>query len=693
METISYKVGSTWTEVSLTALGAGITVRLELGTHGESRFNLPLASLPPEIAPAIPFEAQCIVYTGRTGSGGSWTGGTKLFQGRRTDNSGQASGSGANQELVIEDAWYDLRFLTLQAAWANITGYSGSTPTYGTPFTWPDCVLFQFTPAGQLQSNGSFAAYSPAPSNNHITTGQSIKEILADAIYFGGVNLQIGTIDPACYVPFYPVRSMRCADAIKMALRVHPDCTCEIDYTTTPPTFNIRQRSNLTGVTLPYKSSSGNQKHLTSSVRPRPDLQPSRVGIYIKETSTINGKSVISVGTDIYPGSTPSGLRSFDASVDMTGPKLANTTANITSAAFDPTDLTWWAKKLPALKPVSLGGQIPNSGTGALALLDATINGGSGHLKGITVEDSSGATIDLTTFAYELLTGNVSSWMQLSGGGAVEWVEATITGFFSYNKTTGAGDTLNTQITDQYKEHQHHCRVKLCNTPSATFWLNQVLSTGEIYPSGLAQAIYNSLSTLQYNFTHTILESPFATVIKPGKHCLNLSGGATAWASMRAMVQGVEIELMFSPGAGITTAKTKVTCGPVEHLEPGELVQLLNIFTNRDLSKINPNERASGTDMSGGNVDLGDDTPKENSNPATPLPVETNNVYVSGGVISGQAIQSAKIVAAVLAATTPTPVGTLAGMKTQQPREMACCDNVGNFFYAIIQATEGHTKP
>src|SRR5579859_7291293 len=399
METIAYKIGSTWTEVSLGALGVDVSFKLEFGTHGESKCTLPLSTLPPETAPVIPFEALCIIYTGRTGSG-PYSGGTMLFQGRRTDNSGQASAGAANQELVIEDAWYDLRFLTYQTTWANITGYSGTMPTYGTPFGWPDGVLFQSSPAGQMQPNGTFAAYSPAPVNNHITTGQAIEEILAYAIY-QGVNLQIGEIDPAVYVPFYPVRSMRCADALKIALRVHPDCACEIDYTTTPPTFNIRQRSSLTAVTLPYKGSSGAKTHLTSQVRPRPELVPARVGIYIKETSTISGNPVVSVGTDIYPSGTGIGLRSMDVSVDMTGPKIANTVAALATATFDPTNLAWWAQKVPALQPQP-NGQIPASGTGALALIDSTINGGtSGHPKGIQVVDDSGVAIDLTTYVWE----------------------------------------------------------------------------------------------------------------------------------------------------------------------------------------------------------------------------------------------------------------------------------------------------
>ncbi|MDR3427860.1 hypothetical protein [Silvimonas sp.] len=635
METIAYTVGGTTTEVSLTSLGAGVPFRLELGTHGESKCILPLPTLPPETAVAIPFEAQCVIWTGRAVSGTTYSGGTILFAGRRTDNSGQAGPSAASQEIVIEDAWYDLKHLTFQCAWQNITSYSGSTPSYGTPYTWPDCVLFQVNPAGQFQINGTFAAYAPPAVFGHIHTGQQIKEILAYAIYIAGVNLQIGQIDPATYVPYYPVRSMRCSDALKVCLRPHPNCTCEIDYTTIPPTFNIRQQSNLTSVTLPYKSTSGAQTHLTSQVRPLPELVPTRVGIYLKEESTVNGQTVISVGADIYPNGTVSGLRSLDTSLDLTGPKLAKTSAALTTAAFDPTSLTWWAEKVPTLRSVSDGGQVPASGTGALALLSTVINGGTtAYPKGIQVTDNSGNAIDLTTYGYELLTGTPASWMENSAGATVVVIEANVTGFFSYYKSTTAGSTT-AALVDQIGEHMHTVRVKLINTASATFTLSQTLATGETYPGGLAESIYNSLSTLQYQFTHVILEAPFATLVKPGKHCLNLTGGAVAWGTMNAMVQSVEIEF-YSTNNTLTVAKTTVHCGPVPHLEAGELVQIFNLFCNRDLSKINPNER-TGSSMSGGAVTLGSDSPKENSTPAPPVPAVHN--LVGTDATSGNLIQ------------------------------------------------------
>ena len=607
METIAYTVSGTTTEISLTALGVGTKVRLRVGTHGGSTVSLPLPGTAPETAAVIPFEAPCVLYTGRTGSGTSWSGGSILFQGRRTDNSGDVSGSGVSSELVIEDAWYDLRFLTMQATWQVITGGTITSPTYGTA-AWPDCVLFQATPG---------ATYSPTPVNSHITTGQAITEILNYAITYGGVNLQIGTINPALYVPFYPIRSERCDQAIKYALRPHPDCTCEIDYTTTPPTFNIRSRANLTSFTLPYKGSTTSggitRTHLTSAIKPRPDLQPSRVAIFIKETSTVSGQTVISVGSDIYPA-VGIGLRSFDTSLDITGPRSTSITAQVTSTAVAFTTLAWWQLKVPAFNQ-------PETVSGSLALLNTNINDGSKDC--ITVVDESGNPINLTTYPCVLEgEGTIHPWMTLPGGGSVTSIRAIVTGHFTYARQKNINTAASPVWVDikSPNDHAQPIRVILTNSPAGTttYNLNQVLSTGEAYPTGLAQGIYNSLSTLQYEFKHTILEQPFSTIIKPGKHALNVSGGASAWSSMNAMVQEVVYEFINSPVAGFTACETTVSCGPVAHLEPGQLISLFNIFQNRDLSKISPNDRTSGLPNGGSNAGMASATAKENSTHAAP---------------------------------------------------------------------------
>jgi hypothetical protein len=78
------------------------------------------------------------------------------------------------------------------------------------------------------------------------------------------------------------------------------------------------------------------------------------------------------------------------------------------------------------------------------------------------------------------------------------------------------------------------------------------------------------------------------------------------------------MDFINSPVTGITSAKTQVRCGPVEHLEAGQLVQLFNIFQNRDLLRINPNERTSGLPNGGANASMPDDTAKENTTHASP---------------------------------------------------------------------------
>jgi hypothetical protein len=609
METIAYTVGGTVTEISFTTLGAGMNPRLTLATHGPSRFNLPLPGIAPETAAIIPFEAPCTVYTGRTGSGGSWTGGTILFQGRRVDNSGDVSGARVSSELVIEDAWYDLRFLTLQATWQIVTGGTVSSPIYGTA-CWPDAVLFQATPG---------VNYSPAPVNEHITTGQAITEILNYAIS-GGVNLQVGTISPNLYVPFYPVRSMRCADALKICLRPHPDCTTEIDYTTTPPTFNVRQRSALTALTLPYNGSTtasgATRTHLTSSIKPRPDLIPSRVGIFIKTIGAIGGQQTVAISTDIYPTGAASGLRSFDTSLDMSGPRQSLVTCQVTATAAAFTTLPWWQLKVPAFSQ-------PETVSGSLALLNTAINDGSKDC--ITVVDENGNPINLTTYPCVLEhEGTVHPWT------GVQTIKAMVTGHFTHQRQKNIG-TAASPVWVPVKtsnNHVHALRVHLCNAPAGTttYTLSQVLSPGEVYPAGLAQSLYSALQTLQYQFDHAILEQPFRTVIKPGRHALNVSGGPPgtaaapggAWASMNAMVQEVTMDLINSPATGLTSVKTQIRCGPVEHLEPGQLVQLTNLFQNRDFSKINPNERTSGLANGGMNAAMPSGTARENTTQGEP---------------------------------------------------------------------------
>jgi hypothetical protein len=448
---------------------------------------------------------------------------------------------------------------------------------------------------------------------------------------------------------------VKCGDAIRHCLRLHPDCFTEIDYTTTPPKFNVRQRSNLTAVTLPYAyADSSGRKHIASDIQPRPELQPKRVALFYRVISSgylINtpvdiwpqsnlsvlgpvitgqdvggsaapytaggtplvGTAMTNIGTSTVvtiPVGAPGGLRALDYAIDLAGPKITATSAAITSAAFNPASLSWWQQKLPSL---TVG--IPASGPGSLALLSTAIN--TGAATAISVVDGTGAYVNLALYDWELLPESAPMAWMTGTNGALAVTEAIVTAHFNYtkSKTIGTGSLAISTPND----HVHHVRIKLVNSASLAETFSQLVNTGEAIPSNLAQTVYNSLSTLQYSFSHTIVEKPFNGWVKPGKHAVNLGGteAAAAWATMQATVQSTEYK-MHLDGGGNTYDNFTVKCGPVEHLEPGQLVQLFNVFANRDLTKVDTNERLSGIAAQGTTVSMPSDTAQENSVPAEP---------------------------------------------------------------------------
>jgi len=612
-------------------------------SHRASTVTLRLPGVPPAVAPAIPFESRIILWSGRILNAGAYSGGAQQFQGLRTDRSGTADPQRTGSSYQFDDEWYFLDHCPFQQVWVQLAASGG--PNNYVPFA--SVVLFQPNP-GQT--------YVPAPVNGLIHTGQQIRDILSCAISLGA-NLQIGQIDPALYQAWYPLPNVKCGDAIRHCLRLHPDCFTEIDYSTTPPTFNIRQRANLTAVSLPYAATDASgRRHIASGIQPRPELQPRRVAIFYR---VISNQYLLATPVDIYPNANlsvtgpvitgqsvggpsapftaggspvvgtamsgitgnatltipvgaPGGLRALDFAVDLLGPKLALTTAAITTAPFDPTNLAWWRQKVP-----SLAQGIPAAGLGSLQLLSTTINGGGA--TDITVLDAStldangnlSHPVNLATFTSELLPRSAPmAWMTASTGGPLQVIEVTVTAHFSYARQKNVGSATVT-IT-QPNDHAHSVRVKLCNSASLTQSYSQYLTTGEAIPANLAQSVYASLAALQYSFTHSLVERPFNGWLKPGRHAINLAGGAPAWTTMQATLATSEYRLHLD-ARGNTFDHFTVQCGPVEHLEPGQLVQLFNTFANRDLARIDTGERLTGVPAPNSTILMPADTARENT--------------------------------------------------------------------------------
>ena len=641
-ETLQYVDGSGATQEvamqNLCANGAAVRLVLEPRSHAAGEFHITLPQ-PPETPIAIPFKSRCNIRACRASSSGAnntFSAGTIIFQGRRTDNSASA-GHNISTQITLSDALWDLEQLTYKVGWQYISGGTYASPTYSN-FFWPDIVMFQADQLGQLQPGGTYAAYSPAPVQGLISTWQQIMAIVFYAANYAtgaeAVQLQMGTTAEFTpnYRNSYGIRSVKCLQCLTTALQSHPGVYTEMDYTTTPPTLHFRDRTTMTAVTLPYASTDVNGVlHLASDVQSLVHLVPGRIAIYYQINGTFTGRPVILYGDDIYPASGGPFLMTQDYSVDISGADTSQTTKNFTSSAFDPTSLALWRNKVPSLKQLSQNGQIPNDGSaGALLLVDSNPYNATTHPKGLQVVDETNTPINYSSGNFQFITDDsVYAWFTLTGGAAAQAVRATVKGYFKYQKQNVLGGV---NLTDEKTEHEHSFRCMLTTAPSGQYVLNQTLSAGESIPANLAQAIYTELQSLQYKLRHEIWQlgansTTVPTLIKPGKHMINLSGGLSAWTTINAVPQNVSIEFMRTAD-GRLGARQTINCGPVNHLEPGYLIQLYNLFAQRNLRRINAQQKLTGIPSS--QVDLSTTDSKENTVAADSVKKTEYAVLVDG---------------------------------------------------------------
>jgi hypothetical protein len=90
--------------------------------------------------------------------------------------------------------------------------------------------------------------------------------------------------------------------------------------------------------------------------------------------------------------------------------------------------------------------------------------------------------------------------------------------------------------------------------------------TVEEIPSGLATALRAGLKELQYEGRFTRVAAECAPEIRPGD-LLNLTGGRTEWATMKAQIQAVTHDL--------AAGTTELTFGPAAHLGAADWLELM----------------------------------------------------------------------------------------------------------------------
>jgi hypothetical protein len=169
---------------------------------------------------------------------------------------------------------------------------------------------------------------------------------------------------------------------------------------------------------------------------------------------------------------------------------------------------------------------------------------------------------------------------------------------------TGATTDESSAVFDTMNQRVVYTRVMGTNAETQTYSRLTSATEAEPVPEGLAQALYDAASVLQYDGVLELTEQECTSVATPGS-LLNLSGGRAEWATMAAQIQRVEeiIEL----------GQTRITVGPAKQLGHADLATLLRVNRNRRLS-FRLNERTSGS--ASGNaakVQGGEQSPRSDS--------------------------------------------------------------------------------
>ncbi len=241
--------------------------------------------------------------------------------------------------------------------------------------------------------------------------------------------------------------------------------------------------------------------------------------------------------------------------------------------------IDWWKGKFPWLNDFDDADLMVVSGTQTLTIENPS------NYPGITLSDVPN----------ELLEGSVAAWMNLNAAPLL--VSATL-------QYTGAATDESSAVFGATNQRVVYTRVIGTNAETQTYSRLTSETEAEPVPTGLAQALYDAVSVLQYDGVLELTEQECSGVGAPGS-LLNLTGGRAEWATMAAQIQRVEEK--------IDLGQTKITVGPAKHLGHAELTTLLRVNRNRRIS-YRLSERTTGSGSgNAAKVQGGEQSPRSDS--------------------------------------------------------------------------------
>jgi hypothetical protein len=497
---------------------------------------------PGEMAAGGPFEQGEVIAVLNSGK--------KWFEGPIDQTPGSATGRYESNDYVAVGPWWYLMNLPYQQHWTELA--NPLDPEAGVTTKYRSHLLLG------IDTNGLY-----------ITT----KAILLDVLNYclgcaAESNLapfQIGALEmPEFIPPITELTSRACSEVIYQILRWTPDAVGAVDYSTSPPTLNIRQRSALAKVKLDVAL----DRIKEISLKPRHDLKVPEVVLKYEITNIVDGVAWSQMIEDKAPADATG--RKFGAIIDtisLEGASVFYSYSQIVCGPIATGDLEWWKTNNRVV--------------------------GSPQVANLIITEP----LSQTNFPNMLLSGTIAPWMLGNGKAAARDV---IQAKAEFDLMSEDGKTVIEHKKDVYIEVE----LTATNLVSGTYKTVESATLPEPVPVGLAGYLLAATGVLHFDGGLDLVEEECSGKVQVG-NLVNLEGEREEFQTMNAVVQGIVEDL--------DSGLTHISVGPPKHLGLDDIIEFLR--ANRNRIRLTPaSTRSSGKSFSASPVALGAETPVKNTN-------------------------------------------------------------------------------
>lgn len=472
--------------------------------------------------------------------------GREMFLGRVIAIELQVTAQTDRLLVTLAGVWHELEQLIFSQTWYGLPAMSvaGASHTH---------VLLNAKAGGGLA-----------------TVGEQITSIIAYAAA-NGVSVQAGNILPAASEAFTPAidqrRDISCAEAIRLQLRYIPSAVMWFDYTTTPPTAHVRKPAFLVTDTADLEVPPADPYRIIEgfNIRPRWDLRRPAVVIRFETTSMVDGEPRLAISQEVYPpGSTGAELRALNLSLDLRGPSYQTLTAKL-ATRDQAYDLAAMTTAFPLIFPAFDSAKIANLTVNDCKMYNVDVTAAK-------VFDTATGQNDLSleNLNYEVVWGQVADWM-LQAGAAAHKVKQLFT--ISYDVLESAGGATLRKVVDQVIARETVLTNVNAGLGGQTYSATQLTEYGDPQPAGMAEFLYNELSTMYLEGGFTLREEEVTRAGWSMGHAIALVDPPVGWPTQIGIIREVVEDW--------ETGVTRFRFGPSPTLTFRDLVEFYRVSRER----------------------------------------------------------------------------------------------------------------